>query len=113
MQKILAQHRIDLLPVKKGDHVVMFDQEAHIEVFVISDGQQLRVLDKQGFLHVAELEEIEGSFRLRSLVPGKSKSSAGYNPEIQEKLKWQHIIETVVGLASLEGFTGKMKMNYS
>lgn len=92
--------------VRRGQHCMMHDHESMVEVIVISVGTtQYRVIDRQGFFHVAVVAESEEhGLHLRSLVPAVHRKKLGYDPKLHVKLGWTRLIDTVVALRDRERF---------
>lgn len=87
----------------RGDRVSLFDRNDYIDVMVINRERVIyKVLDKQGFIHLAELTMDEHGLFLKSLVSPVDKQKAGYCPKIQKKLNWTNITEAIASLAERE-----------
>lgn len=87
----------------RGDHVSLFDHNDYIDVMVINkEGAVYKTIDKQGFIHLAELTMDEHGLFLKAIVSPADKQKSGYCPKIQKKLNWVNITEAVAALAERE-----------
>lgn len=91
--------------VHRGQHLLMDDHEDLIEVIVVSVGvTQHRVIDRQGFFHMAVVMDGEDGVYLRSIVAGAQRKGLGYNAKLHVRTGWSRLIETVVTMSEIERY---------